>query len=276
MIVVEDPLPKLDLSSRVAWLSISNGCENKGNLIIEYALRKLLRLKITALTPSAFVELTPSIISRVNSCQVLLLPGSTLLDPGEYPALEALGQITCNKLAIGVAFCSQNGKMDLSVARSIDLPIGARDPFTHQRLRAAGIKSEFVGCPTLFVGRALRWKRNAGPLIISLGLGPQQQLQECVRACAALGEVILLEHVPRLQPRFPLPQGVRRVEISSAEQAIELYSAARRRVDGAATCFSHLCFTWSAWRSSLAVGVIRDSHCWNTSACGKKNLTRSE
>jgi hypothetical protein len=217
---------KLDLSSRVAWLSISKGCENKGNLIIEHALKKLLKLKRIAVSPSAFSGLTPATISRVNSCRVLLLPGCTLLDPGEYPALDALGRISCNKLAIGVAFCSRDGKVDLSVARGIDLPIGSRDPFTHRRLRAARIRSEFVGCPTLFLGRASTWKHNAGPLVISLGPGPQRQIQECVKACARLTDVMLVEHVPRLQPTFPLPEGVRRVAISDAAQAIELYATA--------------------------------------------------
>ena len=217
---------RVDLSSRVAWLSISKGCENKGNLLIEHALKKLLKLERVAVTPSAFCDLTPAMISRVNSCRVLLLPGSTLLDPGEYPALDALGRISCNKLAIGVAFCSHDGKVDLSVARGIDLPIGSRDPFTHRRLRAAGIESEFVGCPTLFLGRASTWKHNAGPVVISLGLGTQRELQECVKACARFGDVVLVEHVPRLQPMFPLPERVRRVAISSAAQAIELYAAA--------------------------------------------------
>ena len=221
-----------DRTSRFAWLSISEGCENKGNLLIEYALRKLLNIKKPGLTVSAFSPMSEDAIAGVNSSQLLLLPGTTLLDPREYPALDALDRITCNKLAIGVAFCARNGNVDLSVARNINLPIGSRDPFTHRQLRAASIESSFVGCPTLFIGNATKWKRKDGPLIISLGPGPQRELQECVHACAAFDDVILLEHVPRLQPRFPLPDRIRRVEIRSASQAIKLYSNASAVLTG--------------------------------------------
>jgi Polysaccharide pyruvyl transferase len=173
---------------------------------------------------------------------LLLLPGSTLLDRNEYLALDALDRITCHKLAIGVAFCARNDKVDLSTARNINLPIGSRDPFTHKHLVAAGLESHFVGCPTLLIGKASRWQHRSGPLIISLGPGPQRLLRECVLACAKFGNVILLEHVPRLQPRFPLPTNVRRVKISSAAQAIDLYSSAAAvltgRIHGYLTCVS--------------------------------------
>jgi len=234
--------PKLEFSLPLAWLSLSRESENKGNLIIEYALRRMLKVKRPTVEVSAFSELTEEDIFRINSCQLMVLPGATLLDPAENVATKKLDRITCYKLAIGVAFCTGDGNVDLSVARSINLPIGSRDPYTHKRLRAAGLKSCFVGCPTLFVGRATKWRQQEGPIIISLGLGPQRCLQECVAACAAFDRVILLEHVPRLQPRFLLPENIQRIEIEDAQQAIELYSSAAAvltgRIHGYLTCIS--------------------------------------
>jgi hypothetical protein len=229
--------------SRVAWLSIADGCDNKGNLIIDHALRKVLNVSRPGLTLSAFSPLNEEAISRVNdSMQLLVLPGSTLLDRNDYPALDALHRITCDKLAIGVAFCASNGKVDLSTARRVNLPIGSRDPFTHKRLKAAGMESHFVGCPTLFIGDAAKWRHKSGPLVISLGPGSQTPLRECVLACAEFGDVILLEHVPRLQPWFPLPPRIRRIEIKSAAQAIDVYSTAAAvltgRIHGYLTCLS--------------------------------------
>jgi hypothetical protein len=233
--------PRLDFSS-LAWLSISKGCENKGNLLIEYALRKILNVKQADVEVTAFSELTEEAIHRINSCRLMVLPGATLLDPVENLALRKLNRIVCDKFAVGVAFCTRDGKVNLAAARSINLPIGSRDPFTHERLRSAGLKSYFVGCPTLFLGRASRWKQQEGPIIISLGPGPQRSLQECVTACAVFDNVILLEHVPRLQPRFPLPANIRRIEIKSAVQAVEIYASAAAvltgRIHGYLTCLS--------------------------------------
>lgn len=233
--------PRLDFSS-LAWLSVSEGCENRGNLIIEHALRKMLNVKRADVEVSAFSELTEGDVRRINACQMMVLPGATLLDPGENVALRKLHRIRCHKLAIGVAFCTRDGKVNLAAARSIKLPIGSRDPFTHARLRRAGLKSYLVGCPTLFLGRASRWKQQAGPIIISLGPGPQRSLRECVAACAVFDDVILLEHVPRLQPKFPLPTNIRRIVIKSAAQAVGLYASAAAvltgRLHGYLTCLS--------------------------------------
>lgn len=232
---------RLDFSS-LAWLSVSEGCENKGNLIIEHALRNILNVKRADVEVSAFSELTEEDVHRINSCRLMVLPGATLLDPVENVALRKLNRITCHKLAVGVAFCTRDGKVDLSAARSINLPIGSRDPFTHMRLRKAGLQSYFVGCPTLFLGRASRWKQQAGPVIISLGPGPQRALRECIASCVVFDNVILLEHVPRLQPRFPLPANIRRIEIKNGGQAAELYAGAAAvltgRIHGYLTCLS--------------------------------------
>src|SRR4051812_4274783 len=89
-------------------LSITAGCVNRGNLIIEHATCRVLGLErppaeITEITEiveiDAHGELTPEAAASANRCRALVLPGATLLQPGDHAAVERLGWIEVPVLA---------------------------------------------------------------------------------------------------------------------------------------------------------------------------------
>ena len=166
-----------DTAIPVGWLSLCAGAVNKGNAVIEDATWRLLgqphRLEF-----SSFVPLPAERLLEINSLPALILPGATLLDSAEHPIAAMLAQVRCQKLAVGVACCTQPPEgCSLELAAAIGQPIGSRDPFTHAVLRSAGIESEFVGCSTLHIDTAQRWHDRDGPVVFSLGRGEQEPLE---------------------------------------------------------------------------------------------------
>jgi hypothetical protein len=171
-------------------------------------------------------------IAAVNACSALILPGATLLQPEDHPVARQLVSITCPILPIGVALRSRLGRADVSVARRFTIPVGSRDPFTHQSLRRSGIASYLVGCQTLLLGRADTWQRREGPIVASLGLGMQSTLRQCVTACAEIDETIVLNHAPGAQPHpFSGPR-LQVLDMDSAASAFDLYGKASVVVTG--------------------------------------------
>jgi Polysaccharide pyruvyl transferase len=218
---------------KVAWFSVATRCKNRGNLLIDLAARELFGLPRAAVCIDAFRELSSADVARANDCDCVVLAGATLLDSVEHPAVRRLGEITVPKIGFGVALNHQRGKVDLTVARMLNFPVGCRDPFTYAQLNQRSIESRLVGCPTLFCGSAREWRANrTGPVIVSLGLGSQGPQVECVKACAQLRKVIVVEHVPELQPWNHSIKGVRRLTFASAWRALELYSCASVVVTG--------------------------------------------
>jgi len=181
---------------------------------------------------NAHRTMTAKSIAAVNACSALILPGATLLQPEDHAAARQLVNITCPILPVGVALRSRLGIPDVSVARHFTIPVGSRDPFTHQSLRRSGIASYLVGCQTLLLGRANTWQRREGPIVASLGLGVQSKLRECVTACAEVDETIVLNHAPGAQPHpFSGPR-LQVVDMNSAASAFEFYGKASVVVTG--------------------------------------------
>jgi hypothetical protein len=210
-------------------LSITKSCVNRGNLIIEHAARRVLGLDATDASPlvlDAHSPLSDEDAAAASSCRATVLPGATLLQPGDHLSVERLDRITSPLLAIGSALRSMNGAVDLSVAQSIGTVIGSRDPFTHDALTWAGIPSRLVGCPTLLLADAEAWRPREGPIVFAAGLGDQATLAAAARACAEVGPTVLLLHAPERQP--PLCEGpdVRAEPLDSAEQAFALVRSA--------------------------------------------------
>jgi hypothetical protein len=219
--------------NRCALLSIISGCTNRGNLIIEYATRQVLDLaEMDIVEANAHRTMTAKTIAAVNACSAMILPGATLLQPEDHPAARQLVDITCPILPIGVALRSRLGVPDVSVARHFTIPVGSRDPFTHESLLRSGIASYLVGCQTLLLGRANGWQRRDGPIVASLGLGAQSKLRECISACAEVDETIVLNHAPGAQPHpFSGPR-LEVVDLDSTASAFELYGKASVVVTG--------------------------------------------
>lgn len=203
--------------------SITPNCVNRGNLIIEYATRKILAL-------DGFVEvdahqpLTALAAEALNACRAVVLPGATLLQPEDHPVMQRLDWLRVPLLALGSALRSITGIPDVDVARRLGTVAGSRDPFTHQALTDAGIESRMIGCPVLLLGRAERWEPRDGPIVYSLGLGDQRALEACALACGDVAPTVLLLHAPARQ-RLDAPR-LASVELESAEQAFALIRGA--------------------------------------------------
>jgi hypothetical protein len=216
-----------------AYLSNTVRCINRGNLLIDEATRRILHLD-----PDRTVEfdahspLSRDQIDRINSCQALVLPGATLLQPEDHPSVSALAQISCPVLAVGVALRSVLDLPDVTVARQIRRPVGSRDPFTHNSLRRAGIRSRLVGCQTLFFGRAQQWRRQDGPIVVTLGLGDQGPLERCALACAELGPTVVLAQAPGWQREAFDHPNMTVEAITSTDQTLALLGAAAVVVTG--------------------------------------------
>lgn len=170
-----------------AWFSISDGCLNYANRLIEQETEKILKIKGIRKSYSVFKYLSDKDIAYINSnCSFVIIPGCTTLHdstkgldlaPQEiikdqrrgYKATARLKDITIPIYNISGAFGSN--EPTLKVAKYIEQPIGVRDPFTHAILKKNNIKSIFIGCPTLFVGQVKNWQYHNGPIIFNFGAG---------------------------------------------------------------------------------------------------------
>jgi hypothetical protein len=218
--------------ARYALFGITRDCINRGNLIIEHATREVLGLGPSTLTVDAHRRLAPEEITAINASRALVLPGATILQSEDHEAAADLAAITCPILPLGVAMRSEIDLPDHGVVRLLKLPIGSRDPFTHGALVARKIPSRLVGCQTLLLGRAARWREQEGPIVVSLGLGKQAPLEACAAACAEVGPVVLLNHAPgRQRDRVDHP-AVSSVTLESAGQVFSLLRRASVVVTG--------------------------------------------
>lgn len=213
-------------------VSIDQGCINRGNLIIQRATEHVLGLSDSTFEINAYSRIGAKNLKQLNISKALILPGATLLQPGDHLAMNDISAVKIPILAVGVCLRSVLDLADLSVARSIKLPIGSRDPFTHRALRAHGLESHLVGCQTLFLGRASGWLEREGPILFCPGLGNQQVQNECLLACTVVGPTIVLSHAPDVE-RFMFDTSNPKVlPLAGAAQAISLISSASVVVTG--------------------------------------------
>jgi hypothetical protein len=240
----------------LGWLSIVDGCENYGNCIIEETLRGIIGGP-TDHAISAFRPLSQGDATALSLRRAVVLPGATLLDSREYPALLSLRSVQSRIFGLGVAFCAEDHeKLDLDIALQLSQPIGSRDPFTHESLTANGIRSELIGCASLFVGDAVRWTHQPGNIVFSFGRGPQLPLVQCLLSCAELGKTTVLDHVPRLQPKLALAPGIERMPLTGRDHAIRTYRAASvvvtSRIHALLPCIAlgTPCLFLGGWRDS--------------------------
>lgn len=220
-------------AQRHGLLAITPRCVNRGNLLIEHAVRRILDLGRSLVEVDAHRPLTRARAAALNRCRAVVLPGATLLQPEDHPAVERLAWVRVPLLALGTALRSLSGIPDLAVARRIGTVIGSRDPFTHQALTDAGLPSRLVGCPVLLLAAAPGWRPRQGPIVFSLGLGDQQAQAACARTCAAMAPTVQLLHAPQRQGSA-IPEGAATavVALDSAEQALDLIRGASVVVTG--------------------------------------------
>jgi hypothetical protein len=212
-----------------ALLTITPGCVNRGNLIIEHAVRSCLGSPSFTVEINAHKPLREEDLEAIHRCRALVLPGATLLQPEDHATAPGLASVRIPILTPGVALRSPEDLADLTLARQLALPVGSRDPFTHRSLRDAGLATTLVGCPTLLLGAAETWCSRPGPVVFSPGLGAQELIAACARACAAVAPTALLLHAPERQDLAVLglqDEDIGTVPLDSAEQAHELIAQA--------------------------------------------------
>ncbi|MDH4359013.1 MAG: polysaccharide pyruvyl transferase family protein [Candidatus Berkelbacteria bacterium] len=145
---------------KYSWASITESCENFGNILIEYNLKKILARQGVISDNAEFVfdafkAQDDSAMEKINETEFLIVPGCTTLVVDDYPGIKSvLPKLKVKVFNIGAALASDRTMESFGLVKKYFEPIGTRDPFSHKFLNGKGIKSTFVGCPTLFSGSA--------------------------------------------------------------------------------------------------------------------------
>lgn len=212
---------------RYTWFSITESCVNRGNLLIEYALRRVLPLPGPELSIDSFQPMSAQQIDAVNRTGFVIIPGCTTIQPGHNPAMEQLSEIAVPKYVVGGAFSAGRLIGDVRLCRHVTPPIGARDPYTHRSLRWHGIRSVFIGCPTLTLGESAAWTPGNGPVVVSFGRGSGENYRRCTEALAQRWEVVGVVQSPGKGAEGVAVAGVSIVKYPQPEETLALYRSAR-------------------------------------------------
>jgi hypothetical protein len=235
---------------RYAWSSITEGTRNYGNYFIEWSLKQLLSLPEADVVFDSFKPLGQSQIERINqTCQFVINPGCTSLQPGENAAFEAFERIKVPRPCFGgclweyghqtkftqalrtvgpvrFAMRAKRGKTPkLTIARQMSRPIGSRDPYTHEMLQAGGIESILTGCPTLLSPQPVReWKPVEGRrLAVSLSRYALPMQLRLIRRLRKSWNIRILIHEDYEKYAVQWLDNVEVVEFESVEQFFACY-----------------------------------------------------
>jgi len=144
------------MKNKYAWASITRSCTNFGNYLIEYNLKKVLSDKgfgKPSFVFDAFKKLPKQEIDKINSLDFVIVPGCTTLSTRHYPGtIDLLQNTNLPVFNLGATFFGSPRKSSVSIISKYQQPIGTRDPVSDKFLRDNGIKTKFIGCPTLFFG----------------------------------------------------------------------------------------------------------------------------
>lgn len=149
---------------KYAWASITKSAFNFGNFLIEKSLRQLLDQQgfgEPTLVFDAYKPQSIETLNKINSLDFLIIPGCTTLTFLDYPGIDSVvKQSTIPIYNIGAAFMHNLDDQWLNDYKRFFQPIGTRDPASHSFLIKHGIPSQFIGCPTLFLGDAKKYARR--------------------------------------------------------------------------------------------------------------------
>ncbi|MFQ5456037.1 MAG: polysaccharide pyruvyl transferase family protein, partial [Nitrospirota bacterium] len=223
---------KVDLKH--CWITFSQMPEafNYGNRLIEYSLRKLLKLEGKEhCCINIYNYISKDDIEKINECDFIILPGGTLLQKRECAGMEQLQFVKPLIYCFGGCFNTRLLFPSPKYCKTIVEPIGVRDPFTHWHLRLYGIKSTFIGCPTMFCGDAMAWNNsNDGPIIFNFGrknIKAQLAIYEEIKRYARVKVVIQDE-----KQRLYFPNDTDFIEYSDVQSVIDEYANASVVVTG--------------------------------------------
>lgn len=179
---------------------------NFGDYIIHHAVERLL----TRFLPGAVArwDIESGRLPEIDA-DCLLIPGITHLTAGERPALERLGELPLPAYCLSgciwqpaqpsgfllrtrVLRWRQVAAPDLRVARVMRPPVGARDPFTYEWLRRAGIETLYTGCATLLL--PADGVADDGYVLFSLGRGRVREQTLAARLLAREHHIVGICH----------------------------------------------------------------------------------
>ena len=134
-------------------LTIDTLTSNRGNRLIEYAIKKVLGLPELVVSISMFVKPSRAQINQLNQCVFVLLPGATILakGKGQGEAMNSLKKIKSPKFCVGAGGWHPSFKLNFKAMKHIDGPLGIRDLHTYDQCKEAKIPVQFVGCPTMLL-----------------------------------------------------------------------------------------------------------------------------
>ena len=134
-------------------VNLKNAHVNLGNRLIEHAISILLNLKPADALVSMFKIPSQVEIDKLNTCDFVLLPGSTILAdaPGNSDVLNLLDKIKVPKLCVAASCWGPRYKPYVSAMKNITPPIGCRDPYTLNVCKSLGIPAILTGCPTAYL-----------------------------------------------------------------------------------------------------------------------------
>jgi len=138
---------------RYGILTIDTKSSNKGNHIIVESIKQTLCLPKESVSVSMFCIPTKEQLDNLNSCDFVLLPGSTILAEGKNnsDAMSILDKITVPKFCVAASGWYPYMKYKTAIFKHITEPVGVRDPHTKREFDKLGIQSILVGCPTMYV-----------------------------------------------------------------------------------------------------------------------------
>ncbi|MCD6487461.1 MAG: polysaccharide pyruvyl transferase family protein [Syntrophobacterales bacterium] len=134
-------------------MTIDTPESNRGNRLIEYAIKKVLGLPEPSVSIPMFVNPRRFQIDQINQCDFILLPGATILakGKGQGEAMNSLKKMKPPKFCIGAGGWHPLFKLNFKAMKHIDGSLGIRDLHTYDQCKKAGVPVKFIGCPTMLL-----------------------------------------------------------------------------------------------------------------------------
>jgi hypothetical protein len=257
------------VSAMIRYVYPTIATTNFGDYVIDYATRRLLKEFLCE--PAAACDTYAGEYPE-GEYDCLVIPGITHLTRGACPGLEAVSSLPYPTFCLAgniwqrredrgillrtrVVHVRSRTAPDLTVARMMQGPVGARDPYTYSLLSESGVRSLYTGCATLLlppddVG-------DDGYVLFSLGRG---RIRTQTRAASRLSRkypVIGICH--ELQDAAAYRAAGWTLPLVSYRQDVELYLSYFRRASVVVTGRLHGALPSLAFGKRVFVFGDRDS-----------------
>lgn len=143
-----------DLSkAKYGLITIDIHSSNRGNRLIEYAVKKMLGLPDPLVQISAFHVPHAASLEQMNKMDFVLIPGATILakDKNQGLALDYLDKIKVPRFCVASGGWKPHFPINEFALKHIDGPVGVRDLDTIEECKRLGKDYVFTGCPTAFL-----------------------------------------------------------------------------------------------------------------------------